>query len=259
VVLITLVAAKGSPGVTTTAAALVAATCGWPPAGPGGLLVELDPAGGDVELLVGARIGEPSLLAAAADVRRNVPGEVLAGHARELRPGLRALVAPVARPVAAPVVEAVGARVSVETAAVADWVVTDAGRWAPTQVSANRVDGADVVGVVCRSTASSVAHARDLLAELTRPRPVVVLIGDEPYGPAEVAEVVQVPVLGLVAWDPRGVADLWASGATSRWLNRRPLGRSARRLLDALAEIVDTGRARPWAGADERPTAESTR
>lgn len=246
--LITLVSAKGSPGVTTTAAALVAAAHDPEVSRTGGLLVELDPAGGDIELLVGARTGESSLLAAAADVRRTVPGEVLAGHAGEVRPGLRALVAPVAGTVTGPVVEAVGARVGVEIARVAGWVFTDAGRWSRAQGSAGRVAGADVVGVVCRSTATSVAHARDLLTQLPPGRAVLVLVGDEPYGPADVAEVVDVPVLGPLSWDPRGVADLWSAGATARWLGRRPLGRSARRLLDDLSELVDGAGAPARAG-----------
>jgi hypothetical protein len=67
---------------------------------------------------------------------------------------------------------------------------------------------------------------------------VVVLVGDEPYGRAEVAEVLKVPVLGPLAWDPRGVSDLWSSGAPPRWLNRSGLGRSAHRLLDDLAELI---------------------
>lgn len=234
--LITLISAKGSPGATTTAAALAAVA--GPPAPVGGLLIELDPAGGDVELLTGARSGEPSLLAAAADVRREVPPEVLVAHAREVCPGLTVLVAPTEARVAGPVVQAIGARLGVQTAAVTGWVLVDAGRWDPSQQSAGRVDGADVVCVVCRSTAPSIAHARDVLDQLGQRQAAVALVGDEPYGPADVAGVVGVPVLGPMAWDPLGVTDLWTSGATPRWVKRRPFARSAGRLLEDLATLV---------------------
>src|ERR671911_2689289 len=89
-----LVSAKGSPGVTVAAVALTAATHSPQASRADGVLVELDPSGGDLEVLTGAHSGEPALLAAAADVRRWVGGEVLAGHAVEGVGGVRALVAP---------------------------------------------------------------------------------------------------------------------------------------------------------------------
>src|ERR671911_193562 len=75
-----LVSAKGSPGVTVAAVALTAATHSPEASRAGGVLVELDPSGGDIELLTGAHSGEPSLLVAAADLRRGVGGAVFAGR-----------------------------------------------------------------------------------------------------------------------------------------------------------------------------------
>ena len=165
---------------------------------------------------------------------------------------MRTVLAPVSAPSAGSVIEAVGSQVTGELAAVTGWVVADCGRWDPGQPSAARLQRSDVVAVVARSTAVSVAHARDLLAHLRGHRAVVVLVGDEPYGQADVAGVVEVPVLSPVAWDPRGVAELWTSGASPRWQSRRPLGRSARRLLDELAEIVDHATATGPTGARAR-------
>lgn len=239
--LISLVSAKGSPGVTTTAAALVAAAHSPDAPRSGGLLVELDPAGGDLDVLTGARSGAPSLLGAAADVRRDVPPEDLAARAVEVVPGVRGLLAPTAAHVAGPVIESSGGQVGVELAASSGWVVSDAGRWDPAQSTAGRLAGSDVVVVVCRSTAVSVVHARDLVAALraVAPTVAVVLVGDAPYGPGEVAEVIDVPVLGPVAWDPRGVSGLWATGASRRWLARTGLGGSARAVLGDLAVLID--------------------
>jgi hypothetical protein len=207
------------------------------------VLVELDPSGGDVEVVTGARSGEPSLLAAAADLRRNIGGEILAGHAVEVPAGVRALVAPTAARAAGRVVESVGGRLAVELAAATGWVLVDAGRWEPHQPTANRLHGADLVGLVCRSTAPSIAHSRDLLPSLRSlgSRVAVVLVGDAPYGRAEVAEVLDVPVVGPLSWDVRGLSALWARGVTPRWLSRSALGRSARRVLDELGALVNSG------------------
>jgi hypothetical protein len=137
----------------------------------------------------------------------------------------------------------VGGRLAVELAAATGWVLVDAGRWEPHQPTANRLQGADVLGLVCRSTAPSIAHARDLLPSLRSrgSRVAVVLVGDAPYGRAEVAEVLDVPLLGPLAWDVRGLSALWTRGVTPAWLSRSALGRSARRVLDELGALVNSG------------------
>lgn len=239
---IAMVSAKGSPGVTVSAAALVAVANGDNGTKDGATLVELDPAGGDVEVLVGAHTGEPSLLHAAADVRRDAGPEALAAHVGEPLPGVPALLAPVTAHAAGTVVESVRGAVAVGLAAVGGWVVVDAGRWEPSQRSSGRIGGADVVAVVCRSTAASIAHARDLVVPLRTASPssavVVVQVGNDPYPPSETAQVVDARVLGPLSWDPRGVTALWAGGATPRWLARSSLAASAARVLDQLGALA---------------------
>jgi hypothetical protein len=253
---VALVSAKGSPGVTTAAVALTAAAQGPEASRVGAVLVELDPSGGDLEVLTGAHSGEPSLLAATADVRRRVGGEVLAGHAVEVAAGVRALVAPTPATVAGRAVESVGGRLATELAEATGWVLVDAGRWDPAQPTVDRLQDAEVVGVVCRSTAPSIAHAREVVPALRSrcPRVAVMLVGDTPYRRAEVAAAFDVPVLGPLAWDMRGVSALWARGATPRWLTRTALGRSARAVLGELDELVD-GIGPGHAGVDGAGTA----
>jgi hypothetical protein len=209
----------------------------------GGVLVELDPAGGDLEVLGGARTGEPSLLHAAAELRRDGGPDVLALHAVEVVTGVPALLAPVRAQAAGSVVESVRGALAMGLGAVARWVIVDAGRWEPSQRAAARIVGADVVAVVCRSTAVSISHARDLVLPLRTATPassvVVVQVGSEPYPPSETAQVVDAPVLGPLSWDPRGVTALWGTGATSRWLSRSGLGASACRVLEQLTTILD--------------------
>ena len=238
-----LVSAKGAPGVTVGSAALVAAAGNSAASRAGGVLVELDPAGGDLEVLVGAHTGEPSLLHAAADVRRDAGPEALAAHEVEVVVGVPALLAPVMAHAAGPVVESVRGALTVGLAAVSGWVMVDAGRWEPSQRAAARIGGADVVAVVCRSTAVSIAHARDMIQPLrtaaSASSVAVIQVGSEPYPPGETAQVVDAPVLGPLAWDPRGVTALWATGATPRWRSRSALAGSACRVLDDLTALVD--------------------
>jgi hypothetical protein len=245
-----MVSAKGAPGVTVCAAALVAAARNPPAPRAGAVLVEFDPAGGDLEVLFGARTGEPSLLHAAADVRRDAGPDALAVHVVEAVLGVPALLAPSTAHASTAVIESLrGGSLVAGLAAVTGWVVVDAGRWDPSQSTAARLGGADVIAVVCRSTAVSIAHARDLILPLRTLAPtasvVVVQVGGEPYPPAETAQVVDAPVFGPVAWEPKGVTALWSTGATPRWRSRSALAGSARRLLDGLAPLAD---ARPaWA------------
>jgi hypothetical protein len=240
---IAMVSAKGSPGVTVSAAALVAVANGRSESEEGATLVEFDPAGGDLEVLVGAHTGEPSLLHAATEVRRDAGPEALAAHVGEPLPGLPAVLAPVTSHAADTVIESVREAVTVGLVAAGGWVVVDAGRWEPSQRSSGRIGGAEVVAVVCRSTAASIAHARDLVLPLRTAAPsstvVVLQVGHDPYPPSETAEVVDAPVLGPLSWDPRGVTALWAAGPTPRWRARSSLAASAGRLLDQLAALDD--------------------
>src|SRR5918993_3216162 len=87
-----LVSAKGSPGVTTTAAALAAAVVDRGE-GPG-LLVELDPSGGDAAMLCD-RVGEAALVSLAEELRHGTPGaDTVWAHTVEAPPGVPAVRGP---------------------------------------------------------------------------------------------------------------------------------------------------------------------
>jgi MinD-like ATPase involved in chromosome partitioning or flagellar assembly len=89
-----LVSAKGSPGVTTTAAALAGAAIS---AGAEALLVELDPSGGDVAMLCD-RVGEAALVSLAEELRHGTPDEgTVREHTVEAPPGVAAVLAHPAR------------------------------------------------------------------------------------------------------------------------------------------------------------------
>ena len=227
-----MVSAKGSPGVTTLALTMAATT--------GGMAVEADPAGGDVECWAGPR-GEPGLIQVAGMVRHTADAEgVLDENALNVWPGVRAVLAPVGAGQAESTLMAIGDRLAPLISADEGWVLVDGGRWARSQPTARRLIGCDMVGVVLSPTVVGVAHARPLidpLGELFGVPVVAVVVGERGYTPVEIAHELGVPVVGVVAWDRRGVETLLTVGA-SRWWRRSPLARSVRSLVDALEPLA---------------------
>jgi hypothetical protein len=246
--LVVLAAGKGAPGVTTAAVALAAV---WPrPA----VLVEADPAGGDLVYRLPGADGQPlgqdrGLLSLAAAARSGPAAARLDGHLQRVAGGLDVLVGPAGPTQAAgmaPGWPAVAATLAAHPGA--DLVV-DAGRLGP-ESPLPVLARADLVLLLVRPTVAGVAHLRAALGWLV-PRleahPLAVdrlgvLVRTEPPKAAaagrEVAAVLAtagcaVPVLGAVAEDPAGAAGL--AGQWTRALDRTALVTSAR----ALAAVLD--------------------
>lgn len=223
-----LVSAKGSPGASTVALAIAALT--------GGIAVEADPAGGDVECWSGPQ-GEPGLIRLAGVLRHHSdPAGLLREHAVEVRPGVAVVLAPVGAEQAALTLETLGQGLGLAVRAEFGFVVVDAGRWDRMQGTTRRLEGCDAVGVVLSPTVSSVAHTRALIASLREliAAPVLgVVVGERGYPPGEVADALGVPIAGVVRWDTRGVQSLLASGDARLW-RRSPLARSVRSLVERL-------------------------
>jgi MinD-like ATPase involved in chromosome partitioning or flagellar assembly len=245
-----LVSAKGSPGVTTAAAALGGVVAGDSSGGDGGgLLVELDPSGGDVTMLCD-RVGEATLVSLAEELRHSTPASgTLREHTVEGPPGMPAVLAPPGASEAAGVIGSLGDRWLPALRGAAGTVVVDAGRWEPHAPTARRIAGADVVGVVCRATAPSVEHTRrvvDAIRGTARCPLAVLVVGARPYPGDEIATVLDVPLAGVLAWDPRGVTGLWTHGARGRG-RRSWLTRSAKVTLAGLEALapVRSAQARP--------------
>ena len=235
---VSLVSAKGSPGVTTVAAALAAAAvCADEPA----LWVELDPSGGSGWIRARAACPgtEPTLPDVARDLRTGHPGLDWVNLAVEGPPGVPAVLAPSAARAASTVIGE-GPRPWAHHLHSAGTVVVDCGRWDRTQPTAARIAGSDLVGVVCRSTLEGVEHVRHWLGEVrdsARCRVGVVVVGTGPYAGEQVAEAVGVPLLGVIEWRHADVGVLWARGA-SKPLVRSWLGRSAARTLASVAQAT---------------------
>ena len=201
------------------------------------MFVELDPSGGSVECWTGST-GEPGLIPVASGLRRAVDGESLMAHVAMVPPGVRSLLAPTSGMLAESTIASIGDRLVLALADLDATVVIDAGRWARSQPTARRVAGCDVVGVVCVPTVAGVEAAEALLdpLEAVAARVMLVLVGDRPYPPNEVAAAVGIPVAGVLDWDPRGLGALLAAGTGHGWKRSR-LARSALSTLDAFLSL----------------------
>lgn len=231
--LLGLVSAKGSPGVTTTALAFAAVA-------DDGLVVELDPSGGSIECWTGAT-GEPGLTRVASGLRRSAGQDAVVEHVVEAPHGVRAILAPTAGPFAESTVAMTRDRLA---PALRDLdgttVVLDGGRWSRSQPTAHRIDACDVVGIVCAPTVDGVEAARWLVEPLQADvdgRLFVLLVGERPYPASEVASAIGVPTAGALAWDPGGVSSLLTRGTGRGWA-RSPLARSARSALAQIRELI---------------------
>ena len=236
--LVTLVSAHGSPGVTTTALVLAAT---WPE--PNGcLLVEADSFGG----VIAARYGlsdSPGLSSLAATTRGRFDDDAVEAHTQRLPGGLAVLTGSpspeearaVWRDVSGPLGEWATSRIDLD-------VIIDGGRIEP----ATRVPDGGPTLVVTRPSVDQLRPAGIRQAALAAAGidASLLLVGDRPYGAEEVAATMQVPVAGVVAWDPGIAAVLTGAQGVIRDLRRSPLVRSAATLAERLAaDRAPTGRA----------------
>jgi len=230
---------KGSPGVTTTALALAAASS--EDDAPAARLVEVDPGGGDLECWCGP-LGAPGLLPAVTELRDRSSADRLADFATPAVAGVDVVAAPTrATPVGA-ALRAAGEGFAAALAAMAADVFVDCGRWLPSAppVLEAVVAAADGAVVVCRPTLAGVEHARSAVDALGRgPKQIVVVLvgGTRPYEPGEVAAALGVPVAGVLPLDPRGVTTLLERGR-SRAFRRTALGISAADTAGMLRQIA---------------------
>lgn len=230
-----LVSAKGSPGVTTLALSVAAVT--------GGVMIEADPAGGDVECWVGPS-GESGLIGLAGGLRRAMdPDGLLVDHAVEVVSGVRVVLAPVGGDQAESTLVSIGGRLEAALRAETGWVVVDGGRWSPRDATAFRLSGCDAVAVVVSPTRPAAAHAGTLIAgwrAMLNVPIAAVVIGERGYPPDEIAASIGAPVAGPVAWDRRAVETLLVSGASRAW-SRSKLERDGRSVAERLTELAVEG------------------
>lgn len=231
--LVVMASAKGSPGVTTLAAALAAT---WP-VGRDLLVAEVDPAGGDLASRLDLP-GSPGLVTLAAAARRELTGAVLDEHLQDLpgRGGIRLLAGPVSADQAAAALQTLGGRLAGVLASRPEDVLVDCGRLDGRTRVLDHATAAGALVVVVRPTVAAVHHLATRLESLAPPLPVgVVVVGDRPYSAPEVAAAVGATLVAEVPVDARAAAALAGEGPAGRALERSPLVRAARQLAGRLA------------------------
>ncbi|WP_051681534.1 hypothetical protein [Cellulomonas sp. HZM] len=249
--LVTLASAKGSPGVTTTARVIASV---WP--GPS-VLVDADPAGGDLSLWSSAPDGTPldpdtGLLTLAVEARRGAVQ--LEQHVQRIDGGLDVLCgvqSPGQVASMGPVWPTLGGVLRAHPGT----VVADVGRLGPDSPAMPLALDSDVLVLVVRPTIEGFSHLRERLRWLTsidsgmRALPALGIVAVAEARDAGTVrdleqllahEGLRVPVLGTVAVDQRS-ADVVA-GRIQRGIDRSLLVRSARQLVEPVARLAGTRR-----------------
>ncbi|MCK2239761.1 MULTISPECIES: chromosome partitioning protein [unclassified Crossiella] len=228
--LLAICSLKGSPGATTLAAALGAR---WP-AGQNPILVEADPAGGD--LMARFRLADaPSLVTLAVAARRSTDLGLLARHTQRLPGGLRAVIGPVGaeQSRSALSVLAFGGLSTLRRAADQPdtTVIADCGRVDPDSPALPIIRNSDAMLLVARPHDDELAHVALKLREVQRwsRRPCFVLIGDG-YPTRAVSQALRIPVLGRVPRDDKGAAVLCGHSNSRHSPVKSRLGEAAARI-----------------------------
>jgi hypothetical protein len=152
------------------------------------------------------------------------------------------LLAPIAPGLAGSALSVLGSRLAATLDTIPDTdVLADCGRVDSASPALALIQSARYVVLVVTPTIEGVAHAQARLVGLdlgAAPAPMasrlaVVTIGTRPYGPDEVAGVLGVPSLGVLADDQRGARELTGGQAGAR--RRSELMRSAAAVAEKLA------------------------
>jgi hypothetical protein len=244
--LIALGSVKASPGVSTFALALAAH---WP-AVDRPVMVECDPAGGDLAARFSLSI-TPGLIGLAAAARGSVEPEVILEHAQRLRPDLPVVPGPVrpeqARAALHTLLDDGVQSVLLSVAGRTDLtVIADCGRLDHDSPALRVIAAADHALLLTRPRADELSHIASRLTELQAlcQRLSLLLVGPG-YSAAEVSAELGVPVLGYVPMDAVTAARLGgpvaAAGVVPGWpRRRRGLPRAAAQIAQALAGTSHT-------------------
>lgn len=242
---ISLLSAKGSPGVTT---ATVALTMAWAIAHPGrsAVAVDADPIGGDMSagVLRGAVPTSAGILPLATS-RGMDAHSALDSASVHLRVDGSARVLPgvpdEARAAALPLAWDVLAELRANMHHAGADVLVDAGRVDQAGLGAAWLADSDLAVLLVRPSLAAVMAAHRFAAAWPLagvPLHLLVVAADSPYSAAEVSQAVGLPLLGVIAFDPAG-ARVHSDGANpGRGFERSEYARTVRRTAGALGTLA---------------------
>ena len=250
---VALVSAKGSPGVTTSSVLLAAV---WP---TGSLLLEADPAGGDLRALFTEPTGPPlrpdrgvvSLLTAQAGTPGSVGVSPLTDHSQQLPGGLSVVLGPSN----ASQVEALRNQWPQLSVGISQYtragghVVLDAGRLSDPSSLALTVPllrACTTTLVVARGTVTSLTHARDLLALLREVAiPAELLLIADPRDTLDASQALRLSPAQLHVLPDDAATAAAIRGAWTRRLDRSRLLAAARDIAGDLHRRLPTAASAP--------------
>ncbi len=245
--LVALCSVKGSPGVTTTCVAMGAR---WP-TGERPVVVECDPAGGDLLARFRLKLSPGLVSLAVASRRCSQPGLVWQ-HTQWLPGGLSVVAGPAgAAQARAALGEISDAQASVlrRSADRSDTaVIADCGRLDPGSPAMAVVRAADVMLLLARANDDALSHVAVRLEEAARwsRRPCLVLVGDG-CSTGEVSRALGIEVLARIPEDPKGAAACGGLPGRRATPTRSALGRA---IVDIAALVSSHARSEPtaWGG-----------
>jgi hypothetical protein len=229
--MLALCSTAASPGVSTLALLLAAASS------QRAVVVEADPDGG----CLGARLDlpdEPGLVTLAAAARRGVHSQLVDEHSQSLTTTAGVVVGPAsphaARSVLSTSAEVIGAALQ---SATSTRVVLDCGRLSPESAAWPLASISDLIVIVTRPRLDEARRLPSRVAELRTAdaRVGLVVVGERPYSPTEVADVAGVELLGVIADDGRTAALVNGTPGSDRVRRRSGLWRS----VVAFGETLD--------------------
>ena len=224
---------RSSPGVTTATLALGAV---WSRGQAQPLVVEADPDGGVLVARYGLN-AHPNLTELAGRSRVGLRPSDAWDHAQQLPGGLAVVVAHPSAEQTHAALRTAAPRIAQHLARLEGTdVLLDAGHLGPTSPSVAMLDGAALTLVVLRPRLDEITALSLRLPALREHGPLAaVLVGDKPYGAAEVASTLGIEVIGVLADDVEGASSLsGGTGGARRW-RRSALLRSAQKVGEALA------------------------
>lgn len=234
---VVLCSAKGSPGVTTLSCVLGAV---WP-AARGVVVAECDPSGGDLAGRFGlsTRIGMTSLV--MTERQGGLGATDYRAHVQQLPGGLDVLVGPPGPDSASALDRELGVTTSDMSRFDCD-VLADCGQLLPGAVGQEKmIRAADHVILVVHPDVAGVAHARWATTRISALSPSVasvVLMGAGVFTTAEVAEELNITVVGVVPFDPGAARMASGSPGTTRRFVRSGLVAFAREMAAFLVELT---------------------
>lgn len=231
----------GSPGVTSTVLGLAATWLGT--TGRPVLVVEADPDGGVVAARFDDLRADRTIADVAVEVRRDFDVGAVLSSAQPLWGAVPVVVAPPSAEQAGSALAASAERLAAGLAAIDDLdVLVDLGRLTTRSPSIPFARRAVATALVTRPTFDAVASLTTRVGEL-RGRGcelAVATIGDQPYGPQDVAQTVDAPLVAALPADERAAAAFSGAGGGGRRLERSLLWRTLADLASRLVAHVPT-------------------